>query len=1049
MKPKVSDPRQAAYISPLGPEVFSGIVHGNQIWTPDPFDVEVMHAKARAEFAALLNRASSADLPASGKVLLVLGEGGSGKTHLMRAFLAETHTDGAGYCGYLQLATETDHYARYVLSKLIDSLERPYKPGQAETGLKRLARGVMDAIDVLSAEDRQKLCEDLLEPTEVEELVHRLAYLAVQLPGFQGIDINVIRAMLFTLANDARIHSAVIQWLRCEDLSRRDRELLGDLVPRPQPEMAAQTIHTLGRLMHAVGAAAFVLLVDEMESTYDDKRAGGDAGAAMRAAVNTLVEIADSVPNAVVVLGCIHHLFTEIEQRLPGPKRDRLRQDPEAIVLAALPTADEVKAMLAARLAAIFRAAGVEPDPNNPIAPFQPGEIEALVGTRTRDILDSLRKHRQACIVAGAWLTPEWHKADPAMPPVISNPWLQRWNDHLAQFVGATPDDETQLAELVTSAVRTVGQEYPGAPRFAATRDDRFIDVELAGPNSAPETLLIAVCNKSTRGGGLGNQVKQVAAKMGDRPAILVRSTDYPKVATQVVAKEIAKLVAPVGKGKRVVVADADWRALAAFRDFHQKNSQSPGFAEWQRADRPLSGLTAMRAILSLDTRTMEPVLPTPAVAKSPLPDSKPLPATSLAIKSSPPSPAPSGTISIGRTRAISPVPVEMQALDFCRHAAFLGGSGSGKTTAALTVIEQLLMNGIPAVLIDRKGDLCRYADPDAWTEPDTDAERDARRAAFRHSVETVVYTPGTDKGRPLRIPVVPDTTGLTSAEVEQIAQSAAAGLTQMMGYNQKSPDAKSVILQKAIEVLARSVSVTVKGLQQLVSEMDESLTSETDGYEERHFKKLGQDLLTLAHMHRRLLEDGEPLSVDTLLGRGPEAVPSRTRLSIINTQFLGDEATIDFWIAQFLLCVDRWRAKSPSSVLQATFFFDEADKYLPAVGKPATKSPMEGLLKRARSAGVGIFLATQSPGDLDYKCRDQVLNWFIGRVKEPVAIAKLKPMLDRKPDAADKLAGQSAGEFYLVRESGVNAIQVARNLMPTQQLPEDRILALARTKSL
>ena len=60
-----------------------------------------------------------------------------------------------------------------------------------------------------------------------------------------------------------------------------------------------------------------------------------------------------------------------------------------------------------------------------------------------------------------------------------------------------------------------------------------------------------------------------------------------------------------------------------------------------------------------------------------------------------------------------------------------------------------------------------------------------------------------------------------------------------------------------------------------------------------------------------------------------------------------------------------------------------------------------------------------------------------------------MKPMLDRKPDAADKLAGQSAGEFYLVRESGVNAIQVARNLMPTQQLPEDRILALARTKSL
>jgi len=1043
--PASSELRQSAYCSSAGPEVFSGIVHGNQIWTPDPFDVELMHADARAAFASLLNRASSMDAPGSGKILLILGDGGCGKTHLMRAFRTATHSDGAGYCGYLQLATDTDHYARYVLSKLIDSLERPYKAGQAETGLKRLARGVLDAIDVIASEDRLKLCDDLLEPAEVEQLVHRLAYLAVQLPRFQGIDINVIRALLFTLANDARIHSVVIQWLRCEDLSRRDRELLGDLVPRPQPEMPAQTIHSLGRLMHAVSGAAFVLLVDEMESTYDDKRSGGDPGAAMRAAVNTLVEIADSVPNSIVVLGCIYQLFNGIRNQLPGPKLDRLEQNPESIKLGTVANRDEVQAMLAARLAAIFRAAGVEPDPSNPIAPFQPDEIEALVGSRTRDILDNLRKHRQACIVAQSWLQPEWIKDEVSPPVSVQDPWSRQWNDHLVQFKLPTSDDEPQLADLLAFALQTIGHEFPSAPWLSVTRDDRFVDVSLRG-----EQLLVAVCNRGAQGGGLSNQIRQVAKRAAAAVPILVRSTDFPKDPKQATTKEIAKLIAPVGKGKRVVVADADWRALAAFRDFHQEHSQSHGFAEWQRADRPLAGLTAIRMILNLDTRMLEsPVVTSVAAESVPPPAVVPVPPKQPSLQPPPTPAAPSGLISVGRTRANSPVPVEMQALDFCRHAAFLGGSGSGKTTAALTVIEQLLMNGIPAVLIDRKGDLCRYADPDAWAEPDTDPERHGRRAAFRQSVESVVYTPGTDKGRPLRIPVVPDTAGLTSAEVEQIAQSAAASLTQMMGYNQKSPDAKSVILQKAIEVLSWSGLVTVKGLQQLVSDMDESLTNETDGYEEKHFKKLGQDLLTLAHMHRRLLEDGEPLSVDALLGRESNAVPNRPRLSIINTQFLGDEATVDFWIAQFLLCVDRWRAKSPSSALQAVFFFDEADKYLPAVGKPATKSPMEGLLKRARSAGLGIFLATQSPGDLDYKCRDQVLNWFIGRVKEPVAIAKLKPMLDRKPDAADKLAGQSAGEFYLVRESGVNAIQVARNLMPTLQLPEDRILALARVKSL
>jgi hypothetical protein len=41
--------------------------------------------------------------------------------------------------------------------------------------------------------------------------------------------------------------------------------------------------------------------------------------------------------------------------------------------------------------------------------------------------------------------------------------------------------------------------------------------------------------------------------------------------------------------------------------------------------------------------------------------------------------------------------------------------------------------------------------------------------------------------------------------------------------------------------------------------------------------------------------------------------------------------------------------------------------------------------------------------------------------VKEPWAVEKFKPMLDAgRPAAAGKLAGQSTGEFFLVRESEV-----------------------------
>ena len=92
------------------------------------------------------------------------------------------------------------------------------------------------------------------------------------------------------------------------------------------------------------------------------------------------------------------------------------------------------------------------------------------------------------------------------------------------------------------------------------------------------------------------------------------------------------------------------------------------------------------------------------------------------------------------------------------RHAAFLGGSGSGKTTLALTLIEQLLLRGVPAILLDRKGDLCSYANPEAWEKPTDDPGMMPYRQLLRDHMEVAVYTPGTlgNAGRPLSIAITP-----------------------------------------------------------------------------------------------------------------------------------------------------------------------------------------------------------------------------------------------------------------------------------------------------
>src|SRR5262249_34054222 len=146
-------------------------------------------------------------------------------------------------------------------------------------------------------------------------------------------------------------------------------------------------------------------------------------------------------------------------------------------------------------------------------------------------------------------------------------------------------------------------EEMPDGWHFAAERDGRTVPVEAHGPGNDVDKRLLALCEKSARGGGLGKQVEETARRAGEVPVVLVRSTPFPKDPKAVVARRIANLVAPVGKGRRVEVQNADWRAMAAFRRFCAEAKADPQFTPWQMQARPLTSLAALRVVLDLDRR--------------------------------------------------------------------------------------------------------------------------------------------------------------------------------------------------------------------------------------------------------------------------------------------------------------------------------------------------------------------------------------------------------------------------------------------------------------
>ncbi|WP_163786330.1 ATP-binding protein, partial [Myxococcus vastator] len=410
------------------------------------------------------------------------------------------------------------------------------------------------------------------------------------------------------------------------------------------------------------------------------------------------------------------------------------------------------------------------------------------------------------------------------------------------------------------------------------------------------------------------------------------------------------------------------------------------------------------------------------------------------------------GPLRIGSSEGVFSQVVTVDPSELTRHSAFLGTTGSGKTTLALNVLEQLLLRGVPAILIDRKGDLAAYARDLSWEEHLDDPVLIERRRLLRERVEVALYTPGRSDGRPLAIPVIPrGLESLSPEEREQGVQQAADAIAGMLEYKTSPNDrAARALLTQALRLLVQRPAgneLTLDMVQKFVAEQDESLRQETGGLPTKTFAKLAQDLEVLRLDLRPLLATGgERLDISDLLGLGAASTPGKTRLSIISTKYLGDNNRILFWVAQLLLETNRWTSQHPASKLQAVLLFDEADMYLPATSKPATKQPMENLLKRARSAGVGVMLATQSPGDLDYKCRENVRSWFVGGVKEDNALKKLKPMFtEARIDAETRLPGQKQGQFHVLREGKVQQLKADRSTVRTEQLSEDEILKEAR----
>ena len=567
------------------------------------------------------------------------------------------------------------------------------------------------------------------------------------------------------------------------------------------------------------------------------------------------------------------------------------------------------------------------------------------------------------------------------------------------------PGDDAGLLDTLVAAFNLAREEWGGAVsatiKHLDLEDLLAIDLALAHEKGFASEVRFFLCNRPTQGGGFKRQLDRALPAMKDKACFMLRASDFPPNSKNQTGQAFRKF--RENGGRSLLVPIADWERMMMVREFHAQHRQDPGFLGWFKRAKLLSEIPVLVQLLRLDLFRPAAAAPKPEAQRRRQRRAAQARGGSgrerVAARD-----APRRDRQQGRQHPGWP-PAGLGQADHAQQERAEAAHGRarrirlGQDHAGALHHRAAPLRGTPVVLIDRKGDLCSYANPDVWRSMDGEGERRGQREKLADSIDVAVYTPGRASGRPISITLLPNGINeLPDQEQQLLANLSAAALGDMLHFkNSATHQKQSGTLSVALRLLGSRFSkeVTLTDLIHLLEEEDPELTELTQRMDPsgRIRRDLVAQLDSLRHRNASLFEGGgEALRMDSLLGRGRHArSDNRTRLSIIYTGFLGDNENILFWVAQFLSEALRFCQRNPNDELQAVVMFDEADLYIPANAKPATAEPLQSLLKRARSAGLGIMLATQSPGDLDYKSRDQITSWFIGRVREDTALRKLK----------------------------------------------------------
>lgn len=384
--------------------------------------------------------------------------------------------------------------------------------------------------------------------------------------------------------------------------------------------------------------------------------------------------------------------------------------------------------------------------------------------------------------------------------------------------------------------------------------------------------------------------------------------------------------------------------------------------------------------------------------------------------------------ISIGKTEEAEDIQIRHKTL--LRHMVCLGASGSGKTVLCKVICEEFIRNKIPVIAIDPQGDIASLLHTSLYEDVADKGISQEMIDEYKKNAEVIIWTPASSIGVPLSLNPIGLIQDIVAQDknYEECLRSISLSADSIIGLVGEDVDSDAGRLLSAILNITLTYIVenrleieSFASLADLLHDCPEDLSKKIAPIASlKEVARLSKKLRLLTVGAKKLLFDlAKPLNVEELLGLSTKGKHRKTRLSVIYLNTLSSQEEKEFFVARITSALYDWMLANPSNELQALFYIDEVAPFIPPVRKPVCKDILKILLKQARKYGVGCLIASQNPGDIDYKAISQCSTWNLGRLISRQDIKKVEKILRSiSPTEAESIVGElptlSAGQFLL-----------------------------------